>query len=197
MGDALFQSEAAQFSANHQMRGRILQQLVKRHGIGAEIGVHKGHFTQTILQLTEPSQLHLIDPWYLFGQEWPWAKGNRSTTTALIGILQAFEAELVERRVILHIGHDLDILPGFPNDYFDWVYLDTSHQYEQTRRELAMLKLKVKGDGMITGDDWYTDPSHLHHGVCRAVCEFVAQEPYEVIYANEQDKQWAIRKTGR
>jgi hypothetical protein len=87
------------------------------------------------------------------------------------------------------------VLPQFPDRYFDWVYIDTLHFYEHTRDELALLKTKVKVDGVIAGDDWLPDPSHRHHGVCRAVTEFVQAEPYELIYADEQDLQWAISAT--
>lgn len=181
-------------SLNHQMRGQILQRLVPSNSVGAEIGVHKGRFIRAILDMIKPTKLHLIDPWYLFGKEWQWAQGNRSTMEALIGILRAYEEELINSSVVLHIGYDLDILPTFPDQYFDWVYLDTSHQYEQTKRELELLKLKTKADGIIAGDDWHTDPDNMHHGVCQAVREFVENEPYEIVYADESNKQWAIRR---
>jgi len=181
-------------SLNHQMRGEVLQQLVPENAVGAEIGVHKGQFVRAILDSVKPAKLHLIDPWYLFGKEWEWAKDNRSTMEALIGILRAYEEELINGSIVLHIGYDLDILPTFPNQYFDWVYLDTSHQYEQTKRELGLLKLKTKTDGIIAGDDWHTDPDNMHHGVCQAVRELVENEPYEIVYADENNKQWAIRR---
>jgi hypothetical protein len=187
-------SELLSPSLNHQMRGQILQRLVPSNSVGAEIGVHKGRFIRAILDMIKPKKLHLIDPWYLFGKEWQWAQGNRSTMEALIGILRACEEELVNGSIVLHIGYDVDILPMFHDQYFDWVYLDTSHQYEQTKRELELLKLKVKADGVIAGDDWHIDPNYMHHGVCQAVREFVEKEPYEIIYANDKDKQWAIRR---
>jgi hypothetical protein len=188
--DAISVSE----NSNIQVRGSFLHRMVAKNGMGAEIGVHKGQFTRSILDHTQPMRLHLIDPWYLFGKEWPWAKDNKSTTDALVGVLQSFEEELVNGSVVLHVGYDLEVLAEFTDQYFDWVYLDTSHQYEQTQRELLLLKRKVKADGVITGDDWYADPNHLHHGVFRAVQEFLAHEPYELIYADDIDKQWAIRQ---
>lgn len=179
---------------NHQMRGKILSQLVAQNAIGAEIGVYKGEFVRAILDLAKPKKLHLIDPWYRFGREWPWSPGDRSTVNALIGILKTFESELIEQLIVLNIGYDLDVLPTFPDEYFDWVYLDTSHRYEQTRKELCILKTKVKATGIIVGDDWYPDADEMHHGVYQAVNEFVESEPYEIIYADAKDKQWAIRR---
>jgi hypothetical protein len=178
------------------LRAKFLEQMIPKGGVGAELGVYKGHFTRTILDVVEPKRLHLIDPWYLLGERWEWAYGNQSTIEALVGVLRTCAAELICGRAILHVGDDLEILLTFPDHYFDWVYLDTSHNYGHTVKELELLAVKVKAGGVIAGDDWQTDPAHVHHGVCRAVREFIAREPYDLMYADETDKQWAIRRRG-
>ena len=94
----------------------------------------------------------------------------------------------------LHIGFDEDVLQQFPDHYFDWVYLDTSHEYESTKVELSLLSRKVKPEGIILGDDWFSDPSHLFYGQYRAVTEFVRDFGYSIVYASDTDHQWAIRK---
>lgn len=159
-------------------RSSFLNQIIPKGGVGAELGVEKGVFTRCLLDVTEPEKLHLIDPWYLLGREWHWGSGNRSTVDALIGILGAFKNDLVEGRIVLNIGYDLEILSTFPEQYLDWVYIDTTHQYEHTQKELELLKSKIKENGIIAGDDWQINPDHPHHGVCRAVNEFVKREPY-------------------
>ncbi len=55
----------------------------------------------------------------------------------------------------------------------------------------------MKPSGVIAGDDWVGDPDHPHHGVSRAVKEFVSERPYELVYADEADLQWAIRARPR
>lgn len=178
---------------NDQIRIPFVKEIIPKNGVGAELGVYKGTFTRCLLDVSNPSALHIVDPWYLMESEWTWGLGNRSTVDALIRILDEFRRELVGGRIVLNIGFDLDVLATFPDQYFDWVYLDTNHQYLQTQKELQILKLKVKKDGVIAGDDWHSDPSHPHHGVCRAVNEFVDREPYKVIYADGSDLQWAIK----
>lgn len=174
-------------------RADFLRKTIGEGGIGAELGVHQGGFTQCLLDVVNPHKLYLLDPWYLLGKEWKWGQGNRSTIDALKGILGKFSNELTEGKVILNIGFDLDLLPTFPDHYFDWVYVDTSHRYEHTWKELQLLKLKVKKDGIIAGDDWELNPEHKNYGVSQAVHEFILQEPYEIIYSSDLDKQWAIR----
>ncbi len=190
---AAARDELEEAMGKNRVRMRFVREILPPRGVAAELGVHKGYFTRVLLDIAEPVKLHLIDPWYLQGPAWTWGKGSRSTIEAVTGILRAFEDELVRGRVVLNVADDLEILPTFPAGYFDWVYLDTSHRYEQTRKELHALRSKMRATGIIAGDDWRPDPSHMHHGVCQAVREFVEQEPYEIIYANDRDLQWAIR----
>lgn len=184
-------SQPAQAPVLHR-RTRFIDTWVPKQSIGAEIGVHKGQFSRELMQVAQPSLLHLIDPWYMLGKEWKWAQGERSTVLALCGVLRRFEDDLVSGRVKLHVGFSWEVLSGFPDAYFDWVYLDSSHAYEHTMRELAILALKVKPEGIITGDDWRPD---AHPGLIRAVRDFVAREPFDLLHASENgDLQWAIRR---
>lgn len=178
----------------NRIRKSFVSQIIPRGGVGAELGVHKGYFTELLLEVTQPRRLHLVDPWYLLCGEWVWAGGNRSTTDAVRNIIKRYAKQLVAGTCVLNISDDLEFLRNLPDGYFDWVYVDTSHEYEHTQKELQVLKDKVKSDGVIAGDDWQTDPAHRHHGVCRAIREFLASEPYELIYGSDADKQWAIRR---
>ena len=178
-------------------RLRVLKPYLMENAVTAELGVLKGDFSRQIIQFLKPARLHLIDPWYLLGPEWSWESGDRSTIHALIGILRDFEKELIRGQVVLNIGFDQDVLATFPDQYFDWIYLDSSHEYEQTKTELKLLQRKVKASGVIAGDDWRPDRTHTHHGVYKAVQELIAEGQYEVLYADSKNLQWAIRRTSR
>jgi predicted O-methyltransferase YrrM len=96
-------------------------------------------------------------------------------------------------QVEFHIGNDLQVLTEFPDGYFDWVYLDSTHEYSQTKQELALLQTKVKPAGLITGDDWQDDPRHIHHGVSKAVNEFLEDNPsWKIVF--REHTQWALRE---
>ena len=175
-------------------RTDFVREVLPKNGVGAELGVQHGHFTRQLFDLTAPVRLHLVDPWYLLGKEWYWEEGRRRSTIAgLQEVLGEFEDELVSGRAVLEIGDDLDFLAAIPDRYFDWVYIDSSHDYEHTTRELGLLEAKIKPGGVIAGDDWIEDPDHGHHGVCRAVKELVSGSRFELVYANGDDLQWAIR----
>jgi len=175
-------------------RSLFLASLTKPNQIGAEIGVQKGLFTHGILHHCKPKKLHLIDPWYLLGSHWSWANANQSTTKALRNIIYWFREQLSDGSVALHIGFDEEILNQFEDYYFDWVYLDTSHEYEHTKRELIILDKKVKTGGVIVGDDWFTDPGHEFYGQYLAVTEFMKEYNYEFAALDDAAKQFAIRK---
>jgi hypothetical protein len=44
----------------------------------------------------------------------------------------------------------------------------------------------VKSSGIISGDDWRPDPNHIHHGVYKALNEFILKYNYELIYADDK-----------
>jgi SAM-dependent methyltransferase len=107
---------------------------------------------------------------------------------------EAYEqaVRVADERCEFHIGNDLEILPTFPDGYFDWVYLDTSHEYRHTVGELEILRTKLKETGLIAGHDWYPDPNHELHGVYRAVTEFCLSQGWKIVWLDEWT-QWAIK----
>jgi len=175
-------------------RASLLSRWLPQGGVGAELGVFQGRFSRTLLEATGAARLHLIDPWYLLTAEWHWGWGNRNTVDAVIAVLQDFKCEIGGQRVVVHVADDRAVLRELPDHYFDWVYIDSSHQYEHTRDELDLLFHKVKPEGVIAGDDWRPDPEHRHHGVYRAVTERVSTGEYYLVGADEATTQWAIRR---
>lgn len=187
-------NEKTEITKNYQTRGPFIDKFFPKNGIGAELGVLKGNFSRVLLEKSQAKELHLIDPWYFLGPHWHWAGDNTSTIDALCKILQAFKKEISEKKVFVHVQDDIRVLKSFPDEYFDWVYIDSSHAYEHTMEELIILKDKVKKQGVIGGDDWRPSPNHRHHGVFKAVKEFMERHDYQLVFADENNLQWFIRK---
>ena len=57
-----------------------LLHLMPKGGVCAELGVWKGDFSQRILDVTSPRELHLVDPWQ-FQPEFPhrWYGGSAAS----------------------------------------------------------------------------------------------------------------------
>ena len=179
-------------------RERFLKDLPK-NSIGAEIGVYRGSLTKGILEIVNPRKLHLIDGWWkIYGEFFPWKeKGSssgplrtRDAYNDAVGVVEKYDKN---KSCIFHVEEDLTCLRQFTDRYFDWVYLDTSHSYEDTVKELEILKDKVKDNGVIAGDDWRPDPNHRHHGVFRAVNEFCKKYGWKVVKI-DNCAQWCIEK---
>lgn len=179
---------------SNRARVPFVRTVLPPDGVGAEIGVFQGHFSGVLLRESRARTLHLIDPWYLLTPAWHWGRGDRSTVNAVRRIRHRWRREIADGRVVVHVGDDREVLAGFPDASLDWVYLDSSHAYEHTRQELDLLRHKVTTTGVIAGDDWQPDPGHPHHGVFRAVNEFVEQHGYTVIHADPVTRQWAITR---
>lgn len=172
-------------------------ELFPTNSIGLELGVFKGDFSKLILQIVKPSEFHLIDVWWtLYGDYYPnWEgytdNGNLKTKEAydeLISNISEFQDVCC-----VHVGDDLEILEGFTDNYFDWVYIDSSHNYSHTKKELLLLDRKVKVDGFITGHDWRPDRNHIHNGVYQAVIEFTEKTNWKVVYLDNHS-QWCLKK---
>jgi hypothetical protein len=169
-----------------------------KDAVCAEVGVFRGEFSRQILEITGPRELHLIDGWWeLYGECFP-AFWGEYTLHGKLTTRQAYEDALERTEpyrdiTTIHVGNDMEILERFPDAYFDWVYLDSGHVYEDTLLELALLERKVKPTGIICGDDFTEDPSDLNHGCALAILEFCERGPWRLA---ERDRchQWRLER---
>lgn len=173
-----------------------LIEIMPRHAIVAEIGVDRGLFSREIVVTTHPQRLHLIDSWAPSRTGQPGRYGPASMDI----VLADFSADIASGGVYLNRGFSWDVLEEFQDEYFDWVYLDTSHKYDETARELAVCRLKMKPGGMILGHDYTVGnfECSVRYGVIEAVNEFCVRHDWELLYlTNESHRHlsYALRKT--
>ncbi len=174
--------------------------FLPKNSIGAELGVFLGQFSEKIIPTVQPRELHLIDPWHTdSGDFGDWGKGHNGgqtlTTNRAYEIAQHRVQKVDKNNVArFHRADDITCLQGFADGYFDWVYIDSSHEYHHTKAELAISKQKVRKGGYILGHDWHDDPQHEHYGVIKAVHEFCATEGWQMIALDKRFKQWAIQE---
>jgi hypothetical protein len=177
-----------------ESREAILK-LFPKQAIGAEIGVDHGEFSEQILRVAEPQQLHLIDPWshHEFGQDvLASARMLSEMSQTLTSNAPLFDAppdnsdgnrifEAVTARfaltsnVHLHRQYSYKAVQEFPDQYFDFVYVDGDHSYEFVLRDLHDYSRKLKRGGLLFGHDFFENDyaNKLNYGVIDAVNSFV------------------------
>ena len=65
-----------------------------------------------------------------------------------------FKSDICSGRVRIHRGYSSNVLDEFPDEYFDWVYIDGNHLYEFAKQDLERSFTKTKPGGYITGNDY-------------------------------------------
>ena len=179
---------------------RFLLDLLPKHSVGAEIGVHLGDFSQQILDITAPEELHLIDPWEhqtldIFREAWYGGKaegGQKEMDERYSHVCKRFDQEIRVGQVKVHRGYSTDMLEQFPDEYFDWVYIDGNHLYEYVKKDLEVSLRKTKSTGLITGDD-YIEGGWWKSGIIKAVDEFSTNGVVQLVEI--RNRQFIFRKS--
>ena len=169
-------------------RAELLRRLPKE-AVVAEIGVDEGKFSRLINRITRPAKFHLIDIWGT----------DRFHDGKYEGVKSYFSEEIKRGDVVITKKLSTEAVHGFPNNYFDWIYIDTDHMYETTRDELTLFAAKMKPGGIIAGHDYVKGNwiSSLRYGVVEAVHEFCVNHGWELIYVTAEPiegNSFAIRK---
>lgn len=154
----------------HSDREGLLTSL-PQEGTVAELGVDEGDFSETILSTTNPNQLFLVDVW---GSE-------RYGEEKYEKVKEKFESK--DEVSIIRERSEV-AMEDFDDDFFDWVYIDTTHSYEQTSKELEISRRKVKEGGLIAGHDYCVGNASkgFLYGVISAVHEFCVRENWEITH---------------
>jgi hypothetical protein len=178
-------------------RACILNHISSR-SVCAEIGVYRGDFSELILGCA-PKKLHLIDPWkFEPGPEYArsWYGGSLGESQATMDVVyrsvqNRFQTAIRSGIVELHRSTSAGCCLQFPDNYFDWIYIDGNHQYEFVKRDLKMYLPKVKPLGLVAGDD-YGVPGWWQDGVTAAVDEAIASGWFETLLI--ENHQFLLRK---
>jgi hypothetical protein len=164
------------------MRRDFLLKMMPKGAICAEVGVYAGDFSEHILKVTQPKELHLIDPWKFFsdsehkGAEF--GSGSFTDQKKMDGIYDSvrkrFSSQMADGTVVVHRATSEQASKKFSDRKFDWVYIDGDHVYDAVKKDLEIFHKKVKPGGIISGDDYCESMNYQKDGVKRAVDEFVA-----------------------
>ena len=169
-------------------REELLKKL-PQNAIVAELGVDEGDFSNLILNINNPQKLHLVDSW----------DTKRYNQAKRRYVEKRFAQHIENKSVEIHFGFSTKVVELFADHYFDWIYIDTSHLYDNTRSELELYRNKVKENGIIAGHDYILGNWNkvIRFGVIEAVYEFCVKYNWEIIYLTTElgtNPSFAIKK---
>lgn len=168
-----------------------LLEFVPKNSIAAEIGVFKGDYSQRILEIVNPSRLFLIDVWGDISHIY------KDKLMADNAVHEERYRSVVKRFLdypqIRYIRSFSDcMLDIFPDNYFDWIYIDGDHSYEGCKLDLNIAKRLVKPDGLILGHDH----NYKFPGVVDSVKEFVEENNYFLTHVTyDKNPSFLITRT--
>lgn len=142
----------------------------------AEIGVFQGCFSDFLIDTFTPSELNLIDTFNVNDH----VTGKFQSNTHYDYIKNKYKnAPYVKQ----HQGLSWDVLETFPDDYFDYIYIDADHSYDAVQKDISVAHRKLKSTGIIQFNDYTLFGSHENapYGVMYAVNEYIEQQNINII----------------
>lgn len=130
-------------------------------GTVAELGTYRGDFARQILERNAPRQLHLVD----IAFSWLDASLRK------------------DPRITCHEGLTHNVIAGFSDGHFDWIYVDADHAYASTLRDAKASAAKLRPGGLLAFNDFgHMDRWLGHYGVHRAVVDFALEYRWKMRY---------------
>jgi len=145
---------------------RSLIHCINLHGndlIGLELGVFKAESFCTVLQnCPNIKELHGVDFWlpYVDCLKEPYdgtpgyEVDEKSIEFIKLTALHNIKYSGHEDKAFIHIGNSNEVVNNFPDETFDFIFVDTYMTLEQAQKDLELWYPKVKKGGLFTGHDW-------------------------------------------
>ena len=159
-------------------------------GVGVEVGVQRGAYSETILAGSRLAELILVDPWREFADYQDIANVAQAAHDRILVEARTRLGRFGRRANFLRTT-SLEAAEQTADGSLDFVYLDGRHDYESVIADLYAWCPKMRPGGIIAGHD-YVDgnlPSGLF-GVRSAVDEFFGERRLQV-HDTYQDRPWS------
>ena len=156
-----------------------------------EIGVHKGNFSNELLQQFNPSKLFLVDPWLYvegidtwFGGDMPQADGQLIMDNRCNAVKSKFASQIDNGQVVIIRKKSDEAWAELENNFFDIIYIDGNHSTDTAKSDIINSLVKIKPTGKIICDDFHNEEPKPHcDGVFLAVRELCENKTIRVIAA--------------
>ena len=163
-------------------QGRTLIENVPNMGTMAEIGVWKGHLARYIFRNTDKVKSYWsVDPWTLFPPGH--GRSSRMTMEDWDIMYQRACSDMVyfPGIKVMRLKSE-DAAPLFKDRFFDLVFIDAMHDYDNVKKDIGLWLPKVKKGGVLSGHDY---GNRRQPGVKKAV-----DEQFSNVTVDEHSTVW-------
>ena len=174
-------------------RDKLANQIAP-DSLAAELGVDTGDFSKRLLDSKKIKHLYLVDPW----------NSGRYGAEKYLYVKTRFKSETTSNKVTIARARSSEFLRSAKEQglVFDFIYIDTTHTYEQTLEELCLSAEVLSPDGLICGDDFVQGNwgSGFKYGVQEAVFEFIKEFSFQLAFLTldfHRNPSFALRKISK
>jgi predicted O-methyltransferase YrrM len=123
--------------------------------MGIEIGSYKGVYSKYLLDNWK-GYLYMVDVWMKLPESEYVDISNQENPKEIIG--EVFDNLIgYEDRTTLIRGSSRSTSHLFPDEFFDFIYIDANHKYQYVINDLQNWYTKLKSGGVLAGHDWIAD----------------------------------------
>jgi len=162
-------------------------------GIGAEIGVERGVFSQVIMTSGNVHKLYAVDCWQAY-------RGYRDHVgqQKLDSFYESTKKRMEPYNCWLVRKFSLDAAKDFEDESLDFVYIDANHDYENAYKDIEAWSKKVTKGGIVAGHDYIRRKNQdKFFSIVQAVNDF--GEKYKIpevfIYRGDKSPSWMYYKS--
>jgi len=117
--------------------------------VGAEIGVERGYYSETLCKHIPGLKLYSVDPWKAY-------RGYRIhvSQSKIDGFYDEAKTRLAPYNATLVREFSVDAAKQFEDGSLDFVYIDGNHDFVNIAMDLHAWTPKVRAGGIISGHDY-------------------------------------------
>ncbi|MDD3415219.1 MAG: class I SAM-dependent methyltransferase [Lachnospiraceae bacterium] len=163
-------------------REKALMEL-PQGGVVAEIGVAFGGFSKKILEFMKPAVFYAID---MYDEQLKgfWNKNvfEEENISHYDWYRREFESYINEGTMKMVKSISWEAMEPFPDDYFDYIYLDAAHDIDSVRKDIEAILPKIKDGGIIQFNDYTYGTSNVYYGVIPMVNKMINETGSQVMF---------------